>query len=413
MMALPSLTPSSILIVSLLHVATAAAAASTSVDLPVNQSLLARQIGGIVGAYVLFVTILLSLLLAVGRRLRRRVESSSCTLEVEMMKPTKKPAGGIDPNAQSPNSNKQRGFTRSWSSLTKGAKSHVSNVSEVTFDESVMASDRERGQKEMENLYAAVMEYDAKRAAGIDDTDVDYRHYSPTSPATNPFDTPPSQREGPFFGQDQKEDTSDTKAPTSPRSSSRLSKISPLTLFNSNSRSSADSDKARSPRRLSIRKLPISPPVASPTYGEDQQPLSPRCYNPGPPPLAPHHVQASQGKTGRAPAPAPLNLSPGGGSRGGNGGRSTSSLPFREAYPLQSAPATKTTILERPAHLGVGPRTGAPTPYSPYMPFTPVTPITPSRMVTRRERKREVKGNGLRVLHEDDLVKGDNEVWGY
>lgn len=54
-----------------------------------------------------------------------------------------------------------------------------------------------------------------------------------------------------------------------------------------------------------------------------------------------------------------------------------------------------------------------PTPYSPYMPFTPVTPLTPSRMVTKRQRKREGRENGLRVLNEDDMVKGDEDMWGY
>lgn len=54
-----------------------------------------------------------------------------------------------------------------------------------------------------------------------------------------------------------------------------------------------------------------------------------------------------------------------------------------------------------------------PTPYSPYMPFTPVTPLTPSRIVTKRERKREGKESGLHVLNEDDIVKDDGDMWGY
>lgn len=87
-------------------------------------------------------------------------------------------------------------------------------------------------------------------------------------------------------------------------------------------------------------------------------------------------------------------------------------MPFRDAFPLQSAPATKTTVLERPVKPLNGPRTGMPTPYSPYMPFTPVTPLTPSRMVTKRQRKREAKDNGLRVLDENDIVQDDKDVWG-
>jgi hypothetical protein len=59
-----------------------------------------------------------------------------------------------------------------------------------------------------------------------------------------------------------------------------------------------------------------------------------------------------------------------------------------------------------------GPVTGMATPYSPYMPFTPVTPFTPGRTVTKRQRKREERSNGLQVLNEDDLVKGDDDIWG-
>jgi hypothetical protein len=93
---------------------------------------------------------------------------------------------------------------------------------------------------------------------------------------------------------------------------------------------------------------------------------------------------------------------------------SSSSLPFRQAFsPPQSAPATKTTILERPEQTSRPLRTGMPTPYSPYMPFTPVTPITPSRLVSKHERRRREKENGLRVLMEDDMVKDDHDMWGY
>lgn len=111
--------------------------------------------------------------------------------------------------------------------------------------------------------------------------------------------------------------------------------------------------------------------------------------------------------SGRARPPAPLNLT----TASPHAQSSQNSLPFREAYPLQSAPATKTTILERPTKNRTGPITGVPTPYSAYMPFTPVTPFTPGRTVNKRQRKREEKENGLRALHEDDLVKDDTDMW--
>lgn len=383
-----------------------------STEPPVDQSLLAIQIGGIVGAYVIFVAILLTLLLFVGRRLRRAVQASNYTLQVEMMKPSKQ-AVSMDPSpvtpvsAHLPSPIAQNGFNRSWGSLAKGPRPHVSgNGSAATIDESVVAIDRQRAQEEMEMLYAAVMEHDAQRAAGIDTSKQEWEVQSPGSVHTNPF-TDRSSRTS------ERPSISQTKLPLSPKSS-RLSRISSLSLFNSNSQSKGG--KIRSPR-LPLRNLAISSPVGSPdltaphSYGEDQMPLTPRLYNPAPPPAPPITIsqassEVSLGKApGRAPAPAPLSLS--------TASHGSSSLPFRDAFPLQSAPPTKTTVIERPIKPLNGPRTGLPTPYSPYMPFTPVTPLTPSRIVTKRQRKRETKENGLRVLNEDDIVKDDGDMWGY
>ncbi|KAF4270728.1 hypothetical protein CNMCM8812_000954 [Aspergillus fumigatus] len=383
-----------------------------STEPPVDQSLLAIQIGGIVGAYVIFVAILLTLLLFVGRRLRRAVQASNYTLQVEMMKPSKQ-AVSMDPSPVTPVSARlpspiaQNGFNRSWGSLAKGPRPHVSgNGSAATIDESVVAIDRQRAQEEMEMLYAAVMEHDAQRAAGIDTSKQEWEVQSPGSVHTNPF-TDRSSRTS------ERPSISQTKLPLSPKSS-RLSRISSLSLFNSNSQSKGG--KIRSPR-LPLRNLAISSPVGSPdltaphSYGEDQMPLTPRLYNPAPPPAPPITIsqassEVSLGKApGRAPAPAPLSLS--------TASHGSSSLPFRDAFPLQSAPPTKTTVIERPIKPLNGPRTGLPTPYSPYMPFTPVTPLTPSRIVTKRQRKRETKENGLRVLNEDDIVKDDGDMWGY
>lgn len=372
---------------------------------PLDESLLAIQIGGIIGAYVIAVAVLVGLLLFVGRRLRRTVQTTNYSLQVEMMRPVK-PTISMDPSPVTPSSanfsmtNNSTGINRSWTSFGKSPRSHMSgNGSVATIDESVVASDRRKAQDDLEKLYAAVMEHDEKKD----------KHHSPDSAHTNPFADPSSAiSENPPASQ--------LRGPMSPRSDSRRSKISSLSLWNNNARESTGSSKVRSP--TSPRKLSISSPVGSPdatvtnSYGEDQPPLTPRLYNPGPPPPAPAANQPCPVRTpgiGRAPAPAPLSLSTG--THGAS--HNVSSLPFREAYPLQSAPPTKTTIIERPAQLKGGPRTGVPTPYSPYMPFTPVTPLTPSRVVTKRQRKKEMKENGLRVLNEDDLVKDDGDMWGY
>lgn len=359
------------------------------------------------------------------------------------MKPFKPPST-VDPSPVTPISptlpsptDRPNGFNRSWSSLGRSPKTHhhpSNNGSVATIDETVVASDRRRAQEQMEMLYAAVMEYDEQKAAmtemakesGSSSGGHSHNNYSlqsRESVLTNPF-TDRSSRV--------LEEPSQTKdSPTSPRSSSsRLSRrISSLSLFSSNSRTSAGSSKVRSPRfpNFPLRKMSISSPLASPdptattSYGDDQPPLSPRLYNPPPPPAPPIQVSpapppAKSSGMGRARAPAPLSLSATShaySSHHAGPSQGSSSLPLRDAYGLQSAPPTKTTILERPAKPMNGPRTGIPTPYSPYMPFTPVTPLTPSRIVTKRERKREGKENGLHVLNEDDMVKDDGDMWGY
>ncbi|CEJ54149.1 hypothetical protein PMG11_00471 [Penicillium brasilianum] len=375
---------------------------------PLDKSLLGIQIGSIAGAYLAFVATLLALLLFVGRRIRRTVQSSNYSLQMEMLQPVKQSLSmdpsPISPITQNPPSPTAGGFTSSWGSIPRGSRPSQTSVngSMVTIDESVVASDRQKAQDQMEMLYAAVMEHDAQKASGVNISarGADSQANSPDSQYTNPFtDRHASQPLEPSYREPLK----------SPKSNgSRLTK-----LFSSKSSSNPDGGKLRSPR-FPLRKLGISSPLASPdltssrSYGQDQAPLSPRFYNPGPPPTAPRtgppaaQIMAPPGRA-RAP-PAPLNLS--------TAGQPPSNLPFRDAYPLQSAPATKTTILERPTKNRNGPVTGMPTPYSAYMPFTPVTPFTPGRMVTKRERRREERENGLRVLNEDDLVKDDNDVWG-
>lgn len=375
---------------------------------PLDRALLGIQIGSIAGAYIVFVASLLALLFLVGRRLRRTVQSSNYSLHMEMLRPVK-PSVSMDPSPVSPTShdlsspNKTSGFTTSWGSLHRGARPSQTSVngSMVTIDQSVVASDRQRAQDEMEMLYAAVMEHDAQKAAGVDVSarDQDSQTQTPDSQYTNPF----TDRHA--------SNVSDTPsmAPLKSPKPSRLSK-----LF-SHSRSNLDASKLKSPR-LNIRKQQISSPLASPnaqpsqSYVHENPPLTPRIYNPGPPPAVPKAAAAPPvGQIGlspaRARAPPPLKLSPATPT-------SSSNLPFREAYPLQSAPATKTTILERPVKNRNGPITGMPTPYSPYMPFTPVTPFTPGRTVTKHQRRRQERENGLRVLNEDDLVKDEDDIWG-
>ena len=144
--------------------------------------------------------------------------------------------------------------------------------------------------------------------------------------------------------------------------------------------------------------------------------MSPRYYNPGPPPPTPGQKSAvaTVHEVEKRGPPAPLSL------RSAAASNSSNSLPFRQMYneALKSAPPTKTTFVDRrESVLGVHPKTGVPqTPYSPYMPFTPMTPVTPRSLVTKKElkeRKKKEKKEGLKVLSEDDMVVSDEDMHGY
>ncbi|EEP81720.1 predicted protein [Uncinocarpus reesii 1704] len=443
-------------------------------------SLLWREIVAIIGAYLFIVFVFLGCLLTVGRRLRRSAQQSNRTLEMEMLKPLAPAANNISlqvpqspqntwPSPMSgteshewpsPQKSKARSFSLPWS---KGQVPISRTDSVSTVDENVVRADRMRAQEEMERLYAAVMEHDeAKSNGGTSpaksprqtrspfEAPPDFRQLrqrqqslqslspvSPMSPLSRELPSPvypepqsarmqerhqqlqlQLQPQSPQFSYQETPEWS----PTSPRSDkpSRLSALSFL---------SSKSSKSRGPKKLrreSVRNLPISPPILSPEAVSpgfsETQPLSPRIYHPGPPPLNPLQQQQKQQLKVMSRTPQLRNPSVDTNFSGPphlhlrSAGSSTSTLPFRVAFdngPM-SAPLTKTTLVERrESILGpLGPRTGIPrTPYSPYMPFTPITPLTPSRMITREERKQMKKKNGVSVQTENDLVMSDEEMW--
>ena len=278
-------------------------------------SYLPAQIGSIIGAYILSVLIIGSAILFVGRRLRRAAQASPVTLSMEMMKPVKLDLPkAFDPSPVSPSNNNLYGpspnstidmknnwpspqskSTRNsegWGSIAKGHQKQPSVVSSVvTFDESVIEDDKERNQKEMERLYAAVMEHDEKKSTSVSGLPDGQRPQSPPElqhlrSTQQPSEPPPR---------------SDTVSPArtaakSPRTSSRPK---PLSFH---SRNSSRSSLGSFSKKRGIRSLPISPPMGSPDldpgynsrFGE-AEPLTPRVYDdPGPPPLTPPQRKASQ-----------------------------------------------------------------------------------------------------------------------
>lgn len=441
-----------------------------------DKSYLPAEIGSIIGAYVFFVLCIGVALLLVGRRLRRAAQASPKTLAMEMMKPARtefshapdpSPISPLDKNpyGQSPSSTVN---TRDmWPSPQKSSigygfqkdkrghnKQASIQSSVVTFDESVIEDDKDRNQREMERLYAAVMEHDEQKSTTtLDKTAPNVQH-----PPELQHLRSPSIAQQPASPQRTETKPAGLSIAGSPRKHTRPSPIT------TSSRASSRSSFGSFGKKRGIRTLPISPPMGSPdlvpeyrsTYGESE-PLSPRHYEPGPPPptppqrdsygrqedrmdrLSPRHaafprpsmptiqssscresVETTSSKHKRAPPPLALR------TRGPESASSSQAHIHTAPLPLRNLNSNRTTAERPPStikatvvesrphnqHLA-GPRTGVPmTPYSPYMPFTPLTPMTPSRLITREERKRKEKEEGRRVATIADKVEEEGEMWG-
>ncbi|EGD88539.2 uncharacterized protein TERG_04785 [Trichophyton rubrum CBS 118892] len=336
-----------------------------------DTALLWREIVAIVAAYIAVVSLLLGCLLTVGRRLRRGAQESNGTLEMDLVKPS----GGMMEDSPAP----------------------------VEFSTN--------------NMWPSPM--------------------STKTQSNNVWPSPPKNKARSF----NMPWSSSNRAQSAPSIAGSVSTVDESVVQADRvkaqeemERLSRSKNSASSPKKLlgrsSIRGLHISSPMGSPELNSrdypDRQPLSPRTYNPGPPPLTPHEqAKLNSPQPSTAPPPSFLTSPPSKESLDSrkfrptppslniNTAHSTPPLPFRVAYDSpMSAPSTKTTIVERRTSLLHGPRTGVPrTPYSPYMPFTPITPLTPSHVVTRQERKQRQKRDGPRVLMEEDLVKSDEDMW--
>lgn len=440
---------------------------------------LPAQIAAIIGSYVLFVICIGTAVLLVGRRLRRGAQASPRTLAMEMMKPVKvNVPNAFDPSPISPASKLPYGRSPSstvdtremWPSPQKSDlgytfqnnKGHSKQASMqgsvVTFDESVVEDDKAKNQEEMERLYAAVMEHEELKSSSTVNkipqyqSPPEFQHLRTASGTRQPRFPPSTGIKSPGIS-----------ISTSPRKHTRPSPIT------TSSRASSRSSFGSFSKKRGLRNLPISPPMGSPGivpeyssgYGESE-PLSPRHYDPGPPPPTPPqrdayreeerlsalrlspkrtgfprtsiHPPSSQGSqqsyepksssrdpTRQKRTPVPLAIKTGVGPASiTQPSMHTAPLPFRNLNSNRinnDRPPSmiKATVLEskpQNRHLGV-PKTSVPiTPYSPYMPFTPLTPMTPSRLVTREERKRKEKEEGRRVATIADKVEEEGEMWG-
>ncbi|KAK7529169.1 uncharacterized protein J3D65DRAFT_643217 [Phyllosticta citribraziliensis] len=297
-----------------------APAAKNSLD---DKSRLPAQVCGIIGAYLAFVFLVGVSLLTFGRKMRRAVHE-----RIDVVKANQSNGFELSPMSpgsatrsrwwapQSPSRLKQAfkrnpGTTNPESVPTSPLSATESMAS---FDQHFLRNQQEQRQREMEKLYAAVMEHDEERrkqkiresAEELADEDaiqkaareavqsparLNTNSLYPPSPASPSPQSPvraihssggsrrqfsgppPTLREGQGFGMQQEEPQS----------------LSPRGFF-SRARTPSYGSSESKPRR-SIRNLRISSPIprfsAAERDEEARTPLSPRHYTPGPPPEPP------------------------------------------------------------------------------------------------------------------------------
>ncbi|CBX94345.1 hypothetical protein LEMA_P121090.1 [Plenodomus lingam JN3] len=413
-----------------------------------KRTVLPYQIGGVVGAYVLTVFIWGVLLLTVGRKMRRKALEPPKELELELQDKPPRMNGLASPplSARSATSWLKK-FKRNDSGVGSTPQSPIVS-SPTSFDQTVIDAQRDQAQAEMERLYAAVMDHDAKKhnsQSSVEALEVpivrepqgrERRRPSAISVARSQDDTPASPVKA-IYPPDYKNGPSTAPLPRDRiRSGEQHPPPSPRSILSKRSQQSAsNSTNGSKSARFNLKNLRISGPIqkypGEASDDEARRPLSPRFYQPGAPPSPPTQTNSPTSpydpteeldQVQPLPRPAPQRLADPSIQPGISITRSSSSpssspnhsLPLRSfATPLAS-PGIQTTVLDRRVdQLTLGtPKTGVPfTPYSPYMPFTPITPVTPSHLVSKRDRKAIAKMEGRRAKKEE-LVQSPKEIFG-
>ena len=289
-----------------------------------DKAFLPLELGAVFGAYIFATIVVGSAVFTVGRRLRQSAQTSPRTLAMEMMKPVNAAPHASDispsrsnpwgPSPVSPANGKQMWSSpdiargQAWAHSNTHQKQPSVQSSVVTFNESVIEEDKTKNEMEMARLYAAVMEHDEKKksrslvnAQPLSQHPPELQHLRRTT-ASPPYSPPlPPEPMTPLSPT-----RASTKSPSristaSPQRQTRAFRPAPISTTSPTSHSRASSrtslgsfGRKSSVRNLSI-SLPISPPMGSPEIREDHmreyseaEPLTPREYNPGPPPLPPY-----------------------------------------------------------------------------------------------------------------------------
>ncbi|KAK5087131.1 hypothetical protein LTR05_004302 [Lithohypha guttulata] len=415
-----------------------------------DPSKLKYEIVGIVCAYLFWLTLTAIGLVIVGARYRRRQQQSDRTLKMEsIMKPTgrvtlreieagpKSPLGPLSPKSPG-----KMMSIKSWARSHRGQPSEVSlSTLNSRIDDRVVEADRARNMDDMAKLYAAVMVHDQERKSNRGHSSSDSSPVlednlpptprtprtprSPRSPQyppqmAHPAYIPPVPE---VYPQEYYEPMPHPPIAESDESSlldnpTQKSKAMSITSMTSRIGSSHSNKKERSrPSAITVGGRVISKPLGSAdlrqsAWNGSQASLQPSVYSPGPPPPTPGRVQKVEEieMHGRA-QPTGITSTDTVNTVNSN----AKVLPFRQFYgeSMKSAPPTKTTFVDRRQSVMNGPKTGVPkTPYSPYCPSTPMTPITPRRLLNKQEIKQNKKQYSLKVVAENDMVKGNEDMWG-
>ncbi|KUJ20520.1 uncharacterized protein LY89DRAFT_682245 [Mollisia scopiformis] len=417
-----------------------------------DPALIPAQVGAILGAYLFSVCVVGIALVLIGRKLRLSVQRAARALDIEMVHPAPI-ITQFNPTPLSPGGG-PRNF--SWPSPEKDTKNpyiYPSSVrspvtpagSDPYVDTRIVEADREMMDRDLEDIYAHVMEQEEAKKAGVNVKELPPPLLQKTGPVpmSAPQRTPKGRPSNLNFDE--------------PKTKSRASSIISSLI---------------SPRKKGLRAMNISSPLATPmsatfpqSGASDEEPLTPKYYNPPPPPPIPkdqepynHSRQNSNGVSPtrtideqlssmnlnpykqHRPNPSQTSMDPTSATSTtsqtplfppprsqkstpqppASNNSSTRALPFRQFEPAilspSFAPTTKTTVLERtgPSHHGPNtaglktPWSAGATPYSPYQPFTPLVPMTPT-LVTREERKARKKAEGRAPVLE--MVKSADETW--
>lgn len=287
-----------------------------------NPALIPYQIIGIVGAYIGSVLIVGSLLLTVGRKLRKKAQKMACE-PTEMFKP-QSTAFGRSPASPTGGrhwySPRRLADKRSMSSSVQPVTSNQVSPgldSVASFDNSVLEADRRKREAEMERLYAAVLAQDESQdpdgiASTVPTVDMPPEYSSKAS--VRPINYDPNLRQGPSYTSTPRgwapeslaqamyatdpDLPFDASSPKSPLQSdySRWAPSQQDHARNVYARGDSEPNSARAKHsppkktRKSLRNIKISGPIMrdDDDSGDDRTPLSPRFYaNPGTPPEPP------------------------------------------------------------------------------------------------------------------------------